>query len=74
MQIKDVAPSYVVSIIIALSVYFLKFLPLSYWVVLPLQIVVGISVGFILCEYLQLKEYKEVKGIFLIYVKKLNKR
>ena len=74
MQIRDVAPSYALAIIIALSVYFLKFLPLSYWVVLPLQIVVGVSVGFILCEYLQLKEYKEVKGITLTYVRKLKKR
>ncbi len=69
MQIKDVAPSYAVAIIIASSVYFLKYLPLSYWVVLPLQIVVGIFVGFILCEYLLLREYKEVKEIFLMYVK-----
>ena len=71
MQIKDVAPSYAVAIFIALSVFFLKYLPLSYWVVLPLQIVVGVSVGIILCEYLQLKEYKEVKGIALTCIKKL---
>ena len=42
MQIKDVAPSFGVAAAVALSVWFLKYLSLSYWVILPLQMAVGI--------------------------------
>lgn len=74
MQLKDVAPSYGVGIIIALSVYFLKYLPVSFWLVLPLQIVIGSVVFLLLCENIKLKEYEEVKGIFIPYLKKILKR
>lgn len=60
MQIKDIAPSYLVALIIALSVYFLKYLPLSYYVILPIQIMVGVSVGFFVCWVLKLEEYQEL--------------
>ena len=66
-QIKDVSPSFGVAIIIAMSVFFLKNLPVSTWIILPVQIVVGVTVGYLFCEKLQLEEYKEVKYI----VKKL---
>ena len=60
MQLKDIAPSYTLSIAVALSVYFLKWLPLSYWVVLPLQIIVGSVVFFTICKVFQPSEYKEI--------------
>ena len=65
MQLKDVAPSYGVASAVALSVYFLKFLPISYWIVFPVQVIVGASVFFMICETTQLPEYMEVKGIVL---------
>jgi len=74
MQLKDVAPSYGVATIIAISVYFLKYLPVSYWLVLPLQIVIGSVVFLMLCENIKLKEYEEVKGILILYLKKILKR
>ena len=46
MQMRDIAPSYALAIAIALPVWFLKFLPLSYWIVLPMQIAVGATVFF----------------------------
>lgn len=63
MQLKDVAPSYSVAFIVAISVYFLKYLPLSYWVILPMQIMVGIGVFLVVCEMNKLPEYIEVKEI-----------
>ena len=63
MQIKDIAPSYGVATIIAISVWFLKYLPLSNWVILPIQIIVGIIVLFILCKIFDIEEYKETKDI-----------
>jgi hypothetical protein len=44
MQLKDVAPSYGVAAAVAVSVYFFKYLPISNWIILPIQIVVGIGV------------------------------
>lgn len=70
-QLKDVAPDYTVALIVALSVYFLKFLPLSYWIILPIQILVGIVVCIIICEAIKLPEYFEIKTI--ITEKVLNK-
>lgn len=69
-QIKDVAPSYGVAIAVALSVYFLKYLPVSFGVVLPIQALVGVAVLFVLCEGTRLREYFEVKEIVLSYIKK----
>ena len=62
-QLKDIAPSYFTAFVIATAVYFLKYLPVSYWLVLLLQITIGIIVGFIISELLKLEEYKEIKTI-----------
>ena len=67
-QMKDVAPSFGVSFLIALSVYFLKYLPVSYWIILPMQITVGALVFFLICEKTRLPEYIEIKGIVIDYI------
>ena len=75
MQLKDVAPSYGIALLVALSVYFLKYLPLSNWIIFPLQMVVGGTVFYFVCEAARLPEYLEVKGIFKkLVVKKLKHR
>lgn len=71
MQLKDVAPSYGVAFIVALSVYFLKYLPLSYWAILPMQILLGICVLLFVCETKKLPEYLEVKEIAIVFFNKL---
>ena len=63
MQLRDIAPSYALAFTIALSVWFLKYLPLSYWIVLPLQICVGATVFFTLCKVFKMNEYKEIIDI-----------
>ena len=70
MQLRDIAPSYGLATAIALSVWFLKYLPLSYWIILPLQLVVGTAVFFTLCKLFKLKEYEEIIGILKQYRKK----
>lgn len=71
MQLKDIASSYGLAFLIALSVYFLKYLPLSYWVILPLQIVVGVGVFFAVCELTKMQEYEEVKELVKPVLNKL---
>lgn len=70
MQIKDIAPSYGIALIVALSVWFLKYLPLSNWIILPMQIVIGVVVLFILSKSTKLQEYEEVKEIVTPFVTK----
>ena len=63
MQIKDVAPSYGIAAIVAFSVYFLKYLPISNWIILPLQIVFGLFCFFLICWLTKNNEYMEIKNI-----------
>lgn len=73
-QLKDVAPSYGVGLAVAVSVYFLKYLPINNWIILPLQAIVGTFVCFMVCEALKLTEYMEVKEIMrkTIKINKIN--
>lgn len=71
MQMKDVAPSYAIAFIVAISVFFLKYLDLSFWIILPLQIIVGSIVFFTVCEKTKLLEYLEVKEIAMTYLNKI---
>lgn len=60
MQIKDVALSFVISLIMAVVVYLMKYLPLSNWLILPMQIILGFFFFFFLCRITKIEEYKEV--------------
>jgi len=73
MQIKDIAPSYGIGLAIAISVYFIKFLPVSYWVVLPLQIILGGVVFFCVCRTTNNAEYFEIKNIVRQNINKLRR-
>ena len=63
MQLKDISASFTVSLIMAVAVYFLKYIPVSYWIVLPLQLLVGATMFFVICEKIKLEEYLEIKAI-----------
>lgn len=57
MQIKDVAPSYGIATVVALSIYFLKFLSITNWVILPLQCLIGLMTFLMLCRMFHLEEF-----------------
>lgn len=71
MQLKDVSADYAIAIIVAFSVFFLKYLPISNWVILPIQIVVGFLVCLLVCELTKLAEYREVKQIIISMIQKI---
>ncbi len=73
MQLRDIMPSYGLAFTIALSVFFLKYLPFNYWFVLCLQVVVGIFVFFMMCHLFQLSEYRELKNISLSLFENIKK-
>lgn len=73
MQIRDIAPSFAISMTMAIVVYLLKYLPISNWFILPIQIVVGIFVFFILCKITKLEEYKEVLNLMKPVLNKIKR-
>lgn len=68
-QLRDIAPSFGIAFAIAVSVFFLKYLPISNWLILPMQILVGVAVGIFLCRKAKLMEYEEIKNIVIKIVK-----
>lgn len=73
-QIRDIAPDYGIAILVAISAWFLKYLPFSNWLILPLQIVVGGVAFFVLCKATNIGEYKEIKDMAMPFVKKIIRR
>ena len=71
MQIKDIASSFWIGLLISCIVYFMKYLPMSYWIVLPLQIIIGVFLFFIICSLSNNSEYKEIREILKPYLKKI---
>lgn len=63
MQIKDIAPSYGIAFLVSLSVFFLKYIPLSNWIILPIQIVVGSALFFFVCKLTKNKEFEGLLAI-----------
>lgn len=63
MQLKDISGSFLLSFLIAFSIYFMKYLPFSYWVILPMQLIVGGIMLVLICEKTKMEEYMELKAI-----------
>ena len=64
-QLKDIAPSYGIAILIALPMFFMKFLPMSNWVILPLQFLVGVIVFWGTNRLFKSEEYENLKHIII---------
>ena len=62
-QLQDIMPSYILATVMALSVYFLKYLSLIPWLILLIQIIVGMIVFFLFCEVFNNEEYIELKRL-----------
>ena len=67
MQLKDISGSFGLSFFIAIFVYFFKYLPISYWIILPMQLFVGGILIVLICEKSKMKEYLELKSIINEY-------
>lgn len=73
-QLKDVLPSYLIALFVGFIVYLLKFLPLSFNLIFPLQILVTIIVGWIVNQIINLEEFREIKNIVQTVIKKYGKK
>lgn len=73
-QIKDILPSFWIATIMAILTYLVSLLPLSPFILLPMQIAVGTTIVIILCEYLKRPEYLEIKSMALSVLQKIKKK
>ena len=69
-QIRDLLPSIALSLGMALIVYLIGYLPLSPYALLPIQIVCGAGIVFLVCEWTHLEEYMQIKQIALTILKR----
>ena len=73
-QVKDISHSFGIAIIMALVTYMMSWLPLSSFILLPLQLFVGATTTIALCEWTGLEEYKEIKKIATPILKKITRK
>ncbi len=73
-QVCDILPSFGITLFMAIVVYVMSYIPLTPFLLLPLQILVGAAITIGLCKFIKLPEYIEVENIALDFIKKLIKR
>lgn len=73
-QLKDIAPSMGIALTMSIPVFALSFLDWSPFILLPIQIIVGASVVFGLCEWTKLEEYVRLKSIANDYISKISRK
>jgi len=62
-QIRDILPSLLLAFGMAIVVYIIGWLPLSPYIVLPMQIACGAIIVFSICELTKMEEYIQIKNI-----------
>lgn len=73
-QIKDIYPSFIIALVMAIPLYFMNYLPLNSFILLTLQVIVGATIVITICETKKLPEYLEIKGIVMPMISKIIKR
>ncbi len=74
MQLKDIAPSFALATLIAISIWFFKYIPISNWIILPIQVSIGMIVLIMTCRLFKMTEYSEAKQLIEPFIDKLRKR
>lgn len=70
-QVKDILPSLGVAVGMAIPVWAMTLVPINAFILLPLQIVVGVVIVIAICETKKLPEYIEIKGIAMPFINKI---
>lgn len=69
-QIKDIYPSFLVSIFVAAAMFLFTLFNYSVWITLPLQCTLGFIITIATFEIIKSTEYFELKGILLSIIKR----
>lgn len=72
-QIRDITPSFRVAVIMAIPVYAMSYISLNPFFLLPLQLIVGVAIVFIICEKTKLSEYIELKSMAMTFIAKFKR-
>ena len=62
-QLKDIMPSFLIAITMAIIIFLMSFIPINLYVLLPIQIFTGATYFFLICEWVRPSEYIELKAI-----------
>lgn len=72
-QLKDIGPSSLVASIMAIPVWALSLLPISDYLILPVQLLCGTLIVVGLCETMRLEEYEDLKTTLTTYMSRIKK-
>lgn len=70
-QIKDILPTFIVSMVVGGFMWMFSFVNISVYTILPIQLIIGTIFAIIIYEKLDLSEYTEVKQIAVLIIKKI---
>ena len=73
-QIKDILPSFGIAVVMAIVTYALSLLPLSPFILLPMQVMAGAGITVALCERFKRPEYLEIRSMALSVLRKIKKK
>ena len=69
-QLKDIFPSFLIALVMAVIVYAISFINLAPVIVLIIQILVAFAVVIVLCELTRLDAYVELKDMAAYFIKR----
>lgn len=69
-QIKDITPSFLISIFVAAAMWCITLLNYSIWITLPLQCILGLIITVAIYETIKSTEYFELKRILFSVIKR----
>lgn len=72
-QLKDILPSLGIAMPMCVVVFAMSFIPVSPFILFPMQIVVGMAIAITLSKKLELPEYIEIENIARRFVAKIKK-
>jgi len=70
-QVRDLLPSFSISMFMGICVYLVSFVPVSDYVILPMQIIMGGLIFVGLCRLFRLPEYSDMKQLVVESINKL---
>lgn len=72
-QLKDIGPSFFLALGMAIPVWALTLIPISNYILLPVQILLGAAIVLIICERFKLTEYIDLKNTLSTYVSNIKR-
>lgn len=69
-QVMDIMPSFLIALVMSILLYSFSFIDVNPFLQLAIQLILGCAIVLVICEFIKLKEYIEIKGIIASMIKK----